>query len=187
MLGFPHFETSCAAGAPLRMKKGILEAASSLEKKTNTIPCENVHRVLARGRDQIISCAQRCDGFVGASHPQCLVCRRKRSAAPGHIHAPECACDSGAGDSGPHRRSARASSLRGSRELLALIDAQDRSIMHLEQEIERHLRPFEGQVQRCEQINGVRRSYTYLGERYLRLKNDEGVNERHWRWGIVFR
>jgi transposase len=48
------------------------------------------------------------------------------------------------------------------RELLALIDAQDRSIKHLEQEIERHLRPFEEQVQRCEQINGVSRHVLYV-------------------------
>ena len=40
------------------------------------------------------------------------------------------------------------------RELLALIDAQERSIMHLEEEIERHLRPFEEQVERCEKITG---------------------------------
>jgi transposase len=42
-------------------------------------------------------------------------------------------------------------------ELLALIDAQDRAIKHLEVEIERHLRPFEEQVQRGEKINGVSR------------------------------
>jgi len=48
------------------------------------------------------------------------------------------------------------------RELLALIDAQDRSITHLEQEIERHLRPFEEQVKRCEQINGVSRHVLYV-------------------------
>jgi transposase len=41
------------------------------------------------------------------------------------------------------------------RELLTLIDAQDRSIKHLELEIERHLHPFEEQVKRCEKINGV--------------------------------
>ena len=41
------------------------------------------------------------------------------------------------------------------REILALIDAQDRSITHLEEEIERHLRPFEEQVERCEKITGV--------------------------------
>jgi transposase len=38
------------------------------------------------------------------------------------------------------------------RELLSLIDAQDRSIKHLEQEIERHLHPFEEKVQCCEKI-----------------------------------
>ncbi|GAC1694341.1 MAG: IS110 family transposase [Ktedonobacteraceae bacterium] len=43
------------------------------------------------------------------------------------------------------------------RELLTLIDAQDRSIKHLEQEIEQRLRPFEEQINRCEQINGVGR------------------------------
>jgi transposase len=40
-------------------------------------------------------------------------------------------------------------------ELLMLIDAQDRAISHLEGEIERHLRPFEEQMARCEKINGV--------------------------------
>ncbi len=39
------------------------------------------------------------------------------------------------------------------RELLWLIDAQDRSIKHLEEEIERHLHPFEEQVERCEKID----------------------------------
>jgi transposase len=48
------------------------------------------------------------------------------------------------------------------RELLALIDAQDRSIKHLEQEIERHLHPFEEQVQRCVKINGVSRHVLYV-------------------------
>jgi transposase len=43
------------------------------------------------------------------------------------------------------------------RELLSLIAAQDRSITHLEQEIERHLQPFEEQITRCETINGVSR------------------------------
>lgn len=41
------------------------------------------------------------------------------------------------------------------RELLALIDAQERSITHLEEEIERHLRPFEEQGERCEKLTGV--------------------------------
>jgi transposase len=41
------------------------------------------------------------------------------------------------------------------RELLCLIDALDRSIKHLELEIEQHLSPFEEQVKRCEKINGV--------------------------------
>lgn len=41
------------------------------------------------------------------------------------------------------------------RELLTLIDAQDRSIKHLEQEIEQRLRPFEEQMKRCEKINKV--------------------------------
>ena len=48
------------------------------------------------------------------------------------------------------------------RELLSLIDAQDRSIKHLEQEIERHLHPFEEQVQRCEQITGVSRHVLHV-------------------------
>jgi transposase len=48
------------------------------------------------------------------------------------------------------------------RELLMLIDAQDRSITHLELEIERHLHPFEEQVKRCEKINGVSRHVLYV-------------------------
>ena len=48
------------------------------------------------------------------------------------------------------------------RELLVLIDAQDRSITHLELEIERHLHPFEEQVKRCEKINGVSRHVLYV-------------------------
>ncbi len=48
------------------------------------------------------------------------------------------------------------------RELLTRISAQDRSIKHLEQEIERHLHHFEEQVKRCEQINGVSRHVLYV-------------------------
>jgi transposase len=48
------------------------------------------------------------------------------------------------------------------RELLMLIDTQDRSIQHLEGEIERHLHPFEKQVQRCEKINGISRHVLYV-------------------------
>ncbi len=48
------------------------------------------------------------------------------------------------------------------RELLMLIDAQDRSIQHLELEIERHLPPFEEQVNRCEKINGVSRHVLHV-------------------------
>ena len=48
------------------------------------------------------------------------------------------------------------------RELLSLIDAQDRSIKHLEREIERHLHPFEEQVQRCIKINGVSRHVLHV-------------------------
>ncbi len=48
------------------------------------------------------------------------------------------------------------------RELLALIDAQDRSIKHLEGEIEQHLRPFEEEISRCEKINGVGRQTLYI-------------------------
>jgi len=48
------------------------------------------------------------------------------------------------------------------RELLCLIDAQDRSIKHLEQEIERHLHPFEEQMKRCEKINGVSRHVLHV-------------------------
>ncbi|WP_165423191.1 hypothetical protein [Ktedonosporobacter rubrisoli] len=40
------------------------------------------------------------------------------------------------------------------RELLSLIDAQDRSMSHLEQEIERRLAPFEEQIERCEKTHG---------------------------------
>jgi hypothetical protein len=47
-------------------------------------------------------------------------------------------------------------------EPLFLIDAQDRSIKHLEQGIERHLSPFEEQVRRCERINGVSRHVLYV-------------------------
>ena len=48
------------------------------------------------------------------------------------------------------------------RELLSLISAQDRSIKHLEEEIERHLLPFEEQIKRCEQINGVSRHVLHV-------------------------
>lgn len=41
------------------------------------------------------------------------------------------------------------------RELLNLIEAHDRSIKHLEVEIEQHLHPFEEQVKRCEKITGI--------------------------------
>lgn len=43
------------------------------------------------------------------------------------------------------------------RELLELIEVQDRSITRLEAEIERHLSPFEEEMERCEPINGVSR------------------------------
>jgi transposase len=48
------------------------------------------------------------------------------------------------------------------RELLDLIEAQDRSIAHLEAEIERHLSPFEEEIKRCEQINGVSRQVLHV-------------------------
>jgi transposase len=48
------------------------------------------------------------------------------------------------------------------RELLDLIRAQDRSISHLEAEIERHLSPFEAEIKRCERINGVSRQVLYV-------------------------
>jgi transposase len=48
------------------------------------------------------------------------------------------------------------------RELLSLITVQDRSISHLEEEIERHLHPFEEQITRCEKINGVSRHVLYV-------------------------
>jgi transposase len=47
-------------------------------------------------------------------------------------------------------------------ELLSLIDGHNRSIQHLEEEIERHLPPFEEQVKRCEKINGVSRHVLYV-------------------------
>ena len=48
------------------------------------------------------------------------------------------------------------------RELLSLIAAQDRSIRHLEEEIERRLHPFEEQIKRCEQITGVSRHVVHV-------------------------
>jgi transposase len=48
------------------------------------------------------------------------------------------------------------------RELLSLITVQDRSITHLEEEIDRHLRPFEEQITRCEKINGVSRHVLHV-------------------------
>jgi hypothetical protein len=45
---------------------------------------------------------------------------------------------------------------------LSLIEAQDRSISHLEAEIERHLAPFEEEIKRCEQINGVSRQVLHV-------------------------
>jgi len=43
------------------------------------------------------------------------------------------------------------------RELLSLIEAQSRSIQHVEQELARRLSPFEEQIERCEHITGVSR------------------------------
>jgi transposase len=48
------------------------------------------------------------------------------------------------------------------RELLELIEVQDRSVSHLEAEIERHLSPFEEEMERCEQITGVSRQVLYV-------------------------
>ena len=48
------------------------------------------------------------------------------------------------------------------RELLELIEVQDRSILHLEAEIERHLQPFEEEIERCEKINGVSRHVLHV-------------------------
>jgi transposase len=48
------------------------------------------------------------------------------------------------------------------RELLELIEVQDRSISRLEAEIERYLRPFEEKMERCEHINGVSRQVLYI-------------------------
>ena len=48
------------------------------------------------------------------------------------------------------------------RELLSLIDAHNRSIKHLEAEIEQHLRPFEEKIERCEKITGVSRHVLHV-------------------------
>jgi transposase len=48
------------------------------------------------------------------------------------------------------------------RELLILIDAQDLSIKHLEQEIEQRVFPFEEAIQRGEQITGVSRQVVHV-------------------------
>jgi transposase len=48
------------------------------------------------------------------------------------------------------------------RELLSLIRALTLSIKHVEQEIEDHVRPFEEQMQRCEQITGVSRQVLHV-------------------------
>jgi transposase len=48
------------------------------------------------------------------------------------------------------------------RELLKLIEVQDRSISRLEAEIERHLSPFEEQMERCVHITGVSRQVLYV-------------------------
>jgi transposase len=47
-------------------------------------------------------------------------------------------------------------------ELLSLIDAQNLSIKHVEQEIERRVSPFEEQITRCEQITGVSRQVIHV-------------------------
>jgi hypothetical protein len=47
-------------------------------------------------------------------------------------------------------------------ELLTLIEAQDHAIKQLEQEIERHLHPFEEQVKRCEKITEVSREILHV-------------------------
>jgi transposase len=46
--------------------------------------------------------------------------------------------------------------------LLELIEVQDRSITHLEAEIEQHLSPFEKEIERSEQITGVSRQVLYV-------------------------
>lgn len=48
------------------------------------------------------------------------------------------------------------------RELLELIEAQDRAIRHLEEEIERHLSPFVEKMERSEQITGVGRQTLFI-------------------------
>ena len=47
-------------------------------------------------------------------------------------------------------------------ELLSLIEAQNRSITHIEQELERRLAPHEEQIERCERITGVSRQTVQL-------------------------
>ena len=80
---------------------------------------------------------------------------------PGEADAPRSECDPGArsgradGRSPEHHRFLL-------RELLTLIETQDRSIKHLELEIERHLHPFEVQVKRCEKITGVSRDVLHV-------------------------
>jgi transposase len=71
------------------------------------------------------------------------------------------------------------------RELLALIAVQDRSIQHLEEEIEHHLQPFEEQITRCEKINGVSRHVLYVlmaevGTDLERFPDAEHLSRLRW-------
>ncbi len=70
-----------------------------------------VHKVLARGRTQIVQRAQRCDGLVRTCYPRRAVCRRKRPAALGEVDASKRTCNPGASGSRSGRRGPRAPSL----------------------------------------------------------------------------
>ena len=73
------------------------------------------------------------------------------------------------------------------RELLSLIHALTLSIKHVEHEIESHVRPFEEQMQRCEQITGVSRQVVHVlmaevGTDMSRFPDAEHLSRL--RWGV---
>lgn len=73
------------------------------------------------------------------------------------------------------------------RELLELIEVQDRSISRLEAEIERHLSPFEEEIERCEHINGVSRQVLYVLMAEIGTDLDRFPEASHLsrlRWGL---
>jgi transposase len=133
---------------------------SRVQERTRLV--NRVHKVLEEAGFKLSNVRSSVMGVGGTYYPGRPLCRRKRSNASGQVDAAWRACQPRASDSRSDRRSARASSFRGSQELLTLIDAQDRTIKHLEREIERHLPPFEEQVRRCEKINGVSRQVLYV-------------------------